>query len=196
MDLITVILLAIALCFDSFAVSVSSGMTCKSKWYCFRGIRFAIVLGFMQGAMTLTGWLLSWNFRSLIEQWDHWIAFSLLSFLGAKMIFFALKGGEEKSKPDAFSFTRSIVMGVATSIDAIIAGVSMAFLNITIVNPDNQFINILLSSSIIAFITLIASMTGLFIGKSTQSKLGNKAEVIGGIVLILIGIKVLIEHLT
>lgn len=196
MDLVTVILLAIALCFDSFAVSVSSGMTCSGKWFCFRGIRFAFVLGFMQGAMTLIGWFLSWNFRSLIEQWDHWIAFSLLLFLGIKMIYSALKGGKEESKLDSFAFSRSLVMGIATSIDAIIAGVTMAFLTITIVNPEKQLTNIMLSSGIIALVTLIASMTGLFVGKITQSKLGSKAEIIGGVVLILIGIKVLIEHLS
>lgn len=197
MDIITVFLIAIGLCFDSFAVSLSCGMSrcvCTKR----RGFRFAVVLAIFQGIMPLIGWLLAKRYLSTIESYDHWIAFVLLALLGGKMIKESLSsddGCDDKSQgSNPFSFRRSTILGIATSIDALIAGVAMAMVPITILSSGTQMTNMLIATTIIAFVTLIASSTGLYIGTKSRSKIGHRAELIGGIILILIGLKVLIEH--
>lgn len=199
MDLITVLLLAIALSFDSFAVSISSGLGC-GHWRILRGIRFAFVLGLMQGGMVFIGWALANGFHQFIEEWDHWVAFVLLLILGGKMIYGAIKerGNEQKLiSSNSLGFIKSLVLGVATSIDAIIAGVSIAFLKVTIID-NGQLTNVIFLSLIVMFVTLLASFVGLLVGHGCRGgfggKVGNNAELIGGIALVAIGIKILVEH--
>lgn len=197
MDLLTVFMFAVGLCFDSFAVSLSCGMS-RCTYTTARGIRFATVLALMQALMPLAGWLLASNFHKTIEDYDHWIAFILLCFLGGKMIkesFCTDCDDEVLSKGDPFTLKRSMVLGIATSIDALIAGVAMALIPISIVDA-SQLINILVAILIIGVVTFLASGTGLLIGRRTRSKLGSRSELIGGLILIAIGIKVLIEHLS
>lgn len=200
MDLLTAFLLSIALSFDSFAVSISSGLGC-GQWRILRGLRFAFVLGLMQGVMVFIGWALANGFHKFIEEWDHWVAFVLLFILGGKMIYGAIKerGHEQKLiSSNSLSFIKSFVLGVATSIDAIIAGVSIAFLKVTIID-NGQLTNVIFLSLIVMFITFFASFVGLLVGHGCRGgfggKVGNNAELIGGIALIAIGVKILIEHI-
>lgn len=199
MNLLTIFILAIALCFDSFAVSISCGLGC-GDWRLLRGVRFASIMGFMQGFMVFLGWALAATFHSSIANWDHWIAFILLFLLGGKMILGALKSIKENDGVTAnnLGFVKSLILGVATSIDAIIAGISIAFASVTIVEG-SQFQNIIIASVIVFGVTLIASYIGLMLGRGCRGgfggKIGKNAEFIGGVILILIGVKVLIEHL-
>lgn len=195
MDFITVFLFAIGLCFDSFAVSLSCGMarcTCTTG----RGIRFAAILALFQGVMPLSGWALAANFHHIIKDYDHWIAFVLLMVLGGKMVKESFVDKSEdgvSGKMNPFTLKQSSVLGVATSIDALVAGVAMAMVPITIVNG-SQLVNMLVASLVIGVVTFAASGTGLLIGNRSRSKLGSKSELIGGIILMAIGIKLLIEH--
>ncbi len=153
----------------------------------------------MQGIMPLIGWLITGEFSVYIKSWDHWIAFILLLFLGGKMIYGALKEGKEEERNEecnTFSLTKAVLMGIATSIDALIAGVALALVTIDIVEG-SQTQNVLFAIGIIFLVTFLASIVGLMIGKGIGKRLnlGTKSEIIGGIILILIGAKVLYEHL-
>lgn len=198
MNLITLLIFAIGLCFDSFAVSVSCGML-RCAWKTSLAFRFALILGVMQALMPLIGWGLAANFHSVIESYDHWVAFVLLLILGGKMIWGALKSDknqdDQQNQGNPFALRRAMVLGVATSIDALIAGVAMACLRLDIIPQASQLSNMMAAIFVIGLITFIASMIGLLIGRSAQGKIGEKAELIGGVILILIGTKVLWEHL-
>lgn len=192
MDFITLLLLAVGLSFDSFAVSVSCGV-CVA---CHRSkmLRFAAVLGFWQALMPMAGWLLTAQFQHTIDRLDHWLAFGLLFFLGGKMIWNALFSKEQGIKGDPFSWGQNTLMGIATSIDALIAGMAMALLPPTL--PEAPlWMNMLLAALMIGGVTVIASVTGLFIGRKSSGRLGERAELIGGGILILIGCRILLEHL-
>lgn len=189
-----VLLLAIGLCFDSFAVSVSAGMGCCT-WVRGRGVRFALILALMQALMPLLGWFLAFRFAGQISVWDHWIAFVLLLFLGGKMIVGSLKNkGDAPITNDPFRLKNSITMGLATSIDALAAGIALAMVSVEIVDA-SQFTNILLAIFVIGVVTFLASLVGLFLGRKTKGRLGARSELLGGLILILIGIKVLFEHI-
>lgn len=195
MGIFTIFLLALGLCFDTFAVSVSGGMGCCT-WSRGRGVRFATVLGLMQGLMPLIGWLLAAEFHTLIAVWDHWIAFVLLLFLGGKMVISGIRSkGDQAHKDDPFRWRNTLLLGLATSIDALIAGVALALVKVTILPDSSQCTNILLAVGIIAAVTIVASLVGLLLGHHTKGRLGARAEIIGGVILVLIGTKVLCEHL-
>lgn len=196
MDFITLLLFAVGLCFDSFAVSLSCGMSaCMPSRP--RLVRFAAVLGLCQGAMPLIGWAAATNFRTVIEAYDHWVAFVLLLFLGGKMIWESFRGeDEEQPAGNPFALGRNLVLGIATSIDALVAGIAMALLPLTIIPTDSQLLNMLAAVVIIALVTMISSLTGLYLGRRSRGRLGERAELVGGIILILIGVKVLVEHLS
>lgn len=196
MDFITLLLFAVGLCFDSFAVSLSCGMSCC---VCTRGrlVRFAAILGLCQGLMPLIGWSVATNFRTVIEAYDHWVAFVLLLFLGGKMIWESFqRNGEEQPSGNPFALGRNFVLGVATSIDALVAGIAMALLPLTIIPTPSQLLNILVAVFIIALVTMVSSLSGLYLGRRSRGRLGERAELLGGIILILIGVKVLVEHLS
>lgn len=195
MDFITLFLFAVGLCFDSFAVSLSCGMSCCA---CTRRrlFRFAAVLGLSQGLMPLIGWAVAANFRTVIEAYDHWIAFALLLFLGGKMIWESFgEEDDEHLKGNPFALGRNVMLGVATSIDALVAGIAMALLPLTIIPVESQLLNMLVAVVVIALVTLVSSLTGLYLGRRSRGRLGERAELIGGVILILIGVKVLVEHL-
>lgn len=195
MNLITVIILALGLCFDSFAVSLSHGiMQCgKRKAHFFR---FSLVLALFQGGMALLGWTVVSGFQHYIERFDHWIAFGLLTFLGLKMIWDTLHkpDGKEADCSD-FDLKNTLVLGIATSIDALITGAAMALIVIHILPGDTQLTNMLTASGIIFAVTFAACVMGIFLGRRAGNKLGKYAEIAGGIILIAIGLKVLLEHL-
>lgn len=185
MDLTTLFLIAIGLSLDSFAVSLANGLSIKklNAWLIFKS---SANLALFQGIMPAIGYYLAVGFQHIINFYDHWIAFVLLFLIGSKMIYEGLsKKEDKKEKGIELTRLRLVGQGVSTSIDALAIGVSFAFLAIDIVIP----------VIIIFIVTFIASFIGIKIGKFYGKKLGSKMEVLGGIILIGIGIKILIEHL-
>jgi putative Mn2+ efflux pump MntP len=183
MGAIEIILIGIGLSFDTFAVSVSTGLL-KNSIRFWQGVKIAFILAFFQSFMPLIGWLGGTQIANYISHFDHWIAFVLLSIIGVKMIIESFKHEEDK-KTNPLLFRVAVLMGLATSIDALVVGVSLAFLDIMIIQ----------SIIIIGIITFLAAMIGMLIGKNANGKLGKKVEIIGGLILIGIGLKILIEHI-
>lgn len=179
-----IILLGLGLSFDTFAVSLSTGLL-KSSIKFWQGVRFALVLAFFQALMPFLGWLGGIQIAEYIANIDHWVAFGLLSVTGIKLIIESFKDDEEK-KTNPLLFKVQVMMGIATSIDALAVGVSMAFIEVKIYQ----------SVIIIGIITFLAAMTGMLIGKCVNCKFGKRVEILGGIILIGIGLKILISHLT
>ena len=183
MDIISIILIAIGLSMDSFAVSVSNGLTIRNL-NIKRVLIISFSLAFFQAIMPLIGWFAGVGVEKQIKEYDHWIAFFLLSFIGIKMIYGGLKKNEIEKNTELKTWTL-IGQSFATSIDALAVGISFAFLDLPIIKP----------VLIIGFITFIASIIGLYAGKYFGRKLGKPVEIFGGIVLLGIGLKILIEHL-
>lgn len=177
-----ILILAVGLSMDAFAVSVCKGLSVKrlKPRHC---VISGLYFGGFQAGMPLLGWLLGKQFETLIKSVDHWIAFALLCIIGANMI------RESFGDPDElnalFSPRAMLPLAVATSIDALAVGVTFAFLDV----------DILSSVLIIGCTTFLFSAAGVKIGHSFGTKFKSKAELLGGIVLIAIGIKILIEHL-
>ena len=182
MGIISILLIAVGLAMDSLAVSISGGIVMRP--FCMRqSLRLALTMGIFQGGMTLLGWLMGVSFSSYITAFDHWIAFILLGFLGGKMIYESF--GEEETTISSFSTKTLLTLGVATSIDALAVGVSMAFLKTSIYFP----------AFIIGFVTFALSLIGVISGYRIGKIKGINVELFGGIILIAIGVKILIEHL-
>jgi len=182
MGIISILLIAVGLAMDSLAVSISGGIVMRP--FCMRqSLRLALTMGIFQGGMTLLGWLMGVSFSSYITAFDHWIAFILLGFLGGKMIYESF--GEEETTISSFSTKTLLTLGVATSIDALAVGVSMAFLKTSIYFP----------AFIIGFVTFALSLIGVIGGYRFGKIKGINVELFGGIILIAIGVKILIEHL-
>ena len=182
MGVLEIFLIGIGLSMDAFAVSICKGLSTrvlKIKHALTCGLYF----GFFQGFMPLIGYLLGTQFKDKIESIDHWIAFVLLFFIGFNMIKEAFENDEEVD-PD-FSFKAMLPLAVATSIDALAVGVTFAFLRV----------DIILSVTLIALTTFIISMIGVKIGHIFGLKYKSKAELAGGIILIGMGVKILLEHL-
>ena len=182
MDLISIFFIAVALAMDAFAVSVTNGLA-----MCTLRIRSALLIalffGAFQAIMPLLGWLAGFKFKEIIISVDHWVAFALLIFIGGKMIYEA--SVLEKKKMQVAAIPTLFILAIATSIDAFAVGITFVFLNV----------NILLPVIIIGIVTFIISYIGVWIGCNFGKNLSGKAEVIGGIILIIIGLKILIEHL-
>ena len=182
MGIISILLIAVGLAMDSLAVSISGGIVMRP--FCMRqSLRLALTMGIFQGGMTLLGWLMGVSFSSYITAFDHWIAFILLGFLGGKMIYESF--GEEETTISSFSTKTLLTLGVATSIDALAVGVSMAFLKTSIYFP----------AFIIGFVTFALSLIGVISGYRFGKIKGINVELFGGIILLAIGVKILIEHL-
>lgn len=188
MDLISLFLIALGLSMDSFAVSVSSGIILP-------GIRFnkamiiAFSLAFFQGLMPFLGWILGIGLQSYIRPVDHWVAFILLSVLGIKMIYESTKKEEDRSGFNPLHPKVLLTMSVATSIDALIVGMSLSFITIS------QTFLWLTPIFVIGGVTFFMSMLGILFGKKIGNQLGKKMEMLGGIVIVLIGLRILAEHL-
>ncbi len=185
MDPVTIIGIALALSFDSFAVSLSCGVI-ESGIRFRNAMRVALVLAFFQGGFTVLGFFLGSTVRQFIERFDHWVAFGLLLILGTRMVVEGLKKDEHKVQVDFSSLTILLTMAVGTSIDAFAVGISFALLKVQIWT----------AGVIIGAVTFLASMTAIRIGKSAGTRLGSRVEILGGIMLAAIGIKILIEHLS
>lgn len=191
MSYLELFLIAAGLCFDTFAVSVSGGVTlCKEKICVTTIFKIILTFAFFQSAFLLSGWLLGNTFSSIIQEWDHWIAFALLVFIGVKMLIdsFSVKKDKESKCVNLLKTHDLIVLSIATSIDAIAVGVSFACVNI--------YGNKITFATFSTFaITVFASFLGLRFGTFVGRKFEKYAGAIGGIILILIGIKILIEHI-
>ena len=182
MGFIELFILAVGLSMDAFAVSICKGLSVQRL-----RPRHALICGAyfggFQALMPLIGWLLGRQFEELIKSIDHWIAFGLLVLIGANMIRESF--GKEEELNDSFSFKTMLPLAIATSIDALAVGVTFAFLEVQIVP----------AISLIGVTTFVISAAGVKIGNVFGTKYKSKAELAGGIILILLGIKILIEHL-
>lgn len=181
------IAIAVGLAMDAFAVSVASGLAyCSMRMG--HTLRIALFFGGFQALMPVVGWLAGLSVKSYIVSIDHWIAFGILSFLGVKMIYEAVIIGKAEKGADIMNLFVLLGLAVATSIDALAVGVTFAFLNVVIVTP----------VIVIGVITFIMSFAGVVIGQRC-SGLGfssTKIEVAGGVVLIAIGLRILVEHIS
>ncbi|MDY3972034.1 MAG: manganese efflux pump MntP family protein [Clostridia bacterium] len=181
MGIIELFILAVGLSMDAFAVSVCKGLSLgkiKIKHMCIAGLWF----GGFQALMPLIGYLLGSNFSELVAKYDHWIAFVLLALIGGNMIKEAL-GKEEDSMDNSMGFKAMLLLAIATSIDALAVGVTFAFLDVPIVP----------AISFIGMVTFVLSAIGVKAGSLFGYKYKSKAELCGGIILILLGIKILLE---
>jgi len=179
-----ILLLAVGVSMDAFAVSIGKGLSVQ-KVTPKELLSVALWFGGFQALMPLIGYFLGASFADLVTKVDHWIAFGLLAFIGGNMIVEALKGGEVKPGDSSFSFRTMLLLAIATSIDALAVGVSLAFLQVSIWRP----------VAIIGLTTAAFSATGLLIGKKVGARFHSAAELLGGVILIAIGLKILVEHL-
>lgn len=178
-----ILIIGVALSMDAFAVSLCKGLSVpKLK------VKHALIVGLyfggFQALMPLIGYLLGFKFEDAIASIDHWIAFVLLVLIGANMIREALSG-EEEELDASFGFKTMLLLAVATSIDALAVGVSFAFLQV----------NIVTAALCIGVTTFVLSAAGVAIGNVFGARFKSKAEIAGGVILILMGIKILLEHL-
>ena len=183
MNFVDIFMIAIALSMDAFAVSICKGLSVQkagAKHMLTAGLYF----GAFQALMPLVGFLLGFKLERFIVSIDHWIAFVLLAIIGGNMIKEAF-GGEDDEHDASFSFKAMIPLAVATSIDALAVGISFAFLGVDIVT----------AALLIGMTTFILSAAGVLVGNAFGAKYKSKAEFAGGVVLILIGLKILLEHL-
>jgi manganese efflux pump family protein len=195
-EFITVFGIGIGLSMDAFAVSITQG-ACLD----IRSLRYPLILGItfgiFQAVMPLAGWILGSSFSRYIAQFDHWIAFVLLGIIGGKLFLDGFIEYREKRKAqiggydcaescvDRLRLRSLLMMGLATSIDALAVGVTFGMLDI----------NIWIAIIIIGIITFLVSASGVFIGKKTGPLLGDKMEMIGGVILFSLGLKILVEHI-
>ena len=184
MDLLSLFLLAVGLSMDAFAVAICKGLALKKIKFS-HALIVGLWFGGFQALMPLIGYFLGAQFRDAIAAYDHWIAFALLVLIGGNMIREALFEKEEPETDSALSFRSMLLLAIATSIDALAVGVTFAFLDV----------NIWTSVSLIGVTTCILSMIGVKVGSVFGAKYAKKAEFIGGMILILLGIKILLEHL-
>ena len=186
MDIISILLTALALSADAMSVSVTNGIAVK-RLKIGKVMLMAFLFGAFQFFMPVIGWLLGQSVSRYIEAYDHWIAFALLAFIGIKMMIESSKKDDEV-KADSFAFGTLIVMAVATSIDALAVGISFASISM-----DTG--NFWLAVSLIGVITFVLSLAGALLGKKLGDLFKKRAELVAGAVLVLIGVKIILEHL-
>lgn len=185
---ITVFLTGVALSMDAFAVAICKGLKMQKLNYKQMGL-IALFFGGFQALMPFIGWMLGHSFKDYIESFDHWVAFALLVFIGGKMIYEAFNGDDEDDDCSCFDIKELLVMAIATSIDAMAVGIAFA------IDGIDTLASILVAILIIGVTTFILSAVGVFIGHKFGAVYKSKAELAGGIILILIGAKILLEHL-
>lgn len=177
-------LIGIGLSMDAFAVSICKGLSMQKidKKYT---LCIGLFFGGFQALMPLTGYLLGSQFSGYIERFDHWIAFVLLALIGFNMIKESREEEEEEKPYAGVNFKELLILAVATSIDALAVGVTFAFLQVNIVS----------AITIIGCTTFVISIAGVYVGNVFASRYKSRAELTGGVILILIGLKILLEHL-
>ena len=179
-----ILLLAIGVSMDAFAVSIGKGLMAKrASWR--EALTVGLWFGGFQALMPVIGYYLGISFADLVTKIDHWIAFGLLVLIGGNMIREALRKDDDKPMDSSFGFRTMLVLAIATSIDALALGISFAFLGT----------NLWRAILIIGLTTFAFSVVGLLIGKKVGTRFHAGAEILGGIILIAIGVKILVEHL-
>ena len=184
LDALTILLIAVGLAMDAFAVSIAKGMTITAKRRR-AALLTATAFGGFQMLMPAVGWSAGLALTDLISSMDHWVAFGLLTFIGAKMIYEGIKKDPEKHDSTDLKLHALLILAVATSIDALMVGLSFAFLQTSILLP----------IAAIGAVTFGLSFIGFYFGSGLGKKFGHRIEIAGGIVLILIGLRILLEHL-
>ena len=184
MDTLDILVIAVALAMDCFAVSITSGLM-MDKPKLKTALIMALFFGGFQGLMPVIGWAAGISFANFIDSFDHWIAFGLLAFIGGNMIRESLSEKEEKIS-DTTNYKVLLGLAVATSIDALIVGINLGLMRNTLLVP----------SLIIAAVSFLLTIVGVYLGVYFKRICKFNFELVGGIVLILIGLKILIEHLT
>ena len=176
-------LIAFGLAMDSFSVSIANGLATRT-FKISKALTIALFFGFFQGLMPIFGWLAGESIPNYISAFDHWVAFGLLTIIGVKMIYESII-----NKPNnflrAYTIKVILILSLATSIDALAVGFSFSFLNISIFFP----------AIIIGVITFFLSFLGVYIGRRFGKILKNRIEIFGGLILIIIGLKILLEHI-
>jgi len=183
MSLITIILLAVGLGVDAFSVAIGIGATNNKKSW-FPVLRLAAAFGIFQFVMPIIGWLAGLTVVEIISSFDHWIAFGLLALVGGKMIWGGFEKESDEEKADQTRGWPLLLLSIATSIDALAVGFSFSVLK----NP------ILFPAVIIGVVCFFMTVTGMVFGKVLAKIFGRKVEIFGGLVLIAIGVKILIDH--
>lgn len=191
MDYLSIFFIAFGLSMDSFAVSVSSGLMLPAIRFQ-KAIIIAFSLAFFQGLMPFIGFMLGVSLLDFLKPIDHWVAFILLTTLSVKMLIESFKHEDERVAFNPLNPAVLITISVATSIDALIVGMTLALIDM---NNTYFWLSILIPVVIIGSVTFIMSMLGILFGKKVGIRFGKKMEMIGGIVLFLIGARILIEHL-
>ena len=193
MTIIELLILAASLCFDTFAVSLGGGMSLKNNRFSKKAFIMAF-FGFFQAALLFLGWAAGALFAHYIMEWDHWIAFLILAYIGGKMIYENISAKEEAEEEDKqksvnLENIRTLsILAVATSIDAIAVGVSLALVDIV-------FSRVLIVTLATFLFTALASFIGMESGRKAGEALGRRASLLGGTILLIIGIKIVLEHL-
>ena len=183
MNILEITLIALGLTMDAFAVSITLGLSVQKpsfRHFLIPGLYF----GFFQAIMPLIGYFAGIQFAQKIQNYDHWIAFVLLGLIGGKMIIDSFSKEKEKANDNPFKITTMLLLAVATSIDALAVGVTFAFFEI----------NIYKAIIIIGLITFCMAIAGVKIGNIFGAKYKSKAELLGGVVLVVLGVKMLVEH--
>lgn len=185
MSIVTIIIIAIGLAMDAFAVSVSTGATYKGP-RSNHAFRIAIAFGGFQAIMPVAGWFAGLTLRGFIKDYDHWVAFILLAFIGSKMIYESFKIKRVQKQTCGLTSAMLLVLAIATSIDALAVGITFSFLLAG---------SLLIAIIIIGAITFVLSYAGFYIGKRFGHFFENRIEVFGGLILLAIGFKILVQHL-
>lgn len=184
MSFLEIVLLSVGLSMDSLAVSVTEGALIQNYKH-HHMLKIGSVMGFFQAGMTISGYLTGMSFRKYITAFDHWIAFLLLLYIGGKMIYESTQKQEEEDKTDPLCYKTLCGLGIATSIDALAVGISLACIES----------GITLEALTIGIITFLLSAFGVYFGNHFSHKINLKLDLIGGLILIAIGTKILIEHI-
>ncbi len=186
MNPFSLLFIAVGLAMDAFAVSIASGFAVRKLHFRY-AVKIAFLFGLFQGVMPVIGWLAGSKLVEYIAAIDHWIAFGLLSFVGGKMIYESTVFCEDEAcDQDPKRIYVLLSLAIATSIDALAVGLTLSFINVNIVTP----------ALIIGIITFTLSLAGVYIGDKVGHFFESKIEILGGIILIGIGIKILTEHLS
>ncbi|MDO8567236.1 MAG: manganese efflux pump MntP family protein [Dehalococcoidales bacterium] len=184
MDFVTLFLIAVGLSADCFAVALSAGCSIKTPSPS-QVLRTSLAFGIFQTLMSLLGWLAGRVVLGLIANYDHWVAFGLLAFVGGRMLWGSFRPQKHQRQDDITRGVSLLILSVATSMDALAVGLSFALLAI----------NIAIASSIIGVVALAVTATGFMVGRKAGDLMGKRAETAGGIILIAIGLRILLSHL-
>ncbi|MEE9912310.1 MAG: manganese efflux pump MntP family protein [Deltaproteobacteria bacterium] len=184
MDLLTIFLLAVGLGIDAFSVAIGIGASNRARSWA-PVLRLSLAFGIFQFVMPLAGWLAGSTVVGLIQDFDHWVAFALLAVIGGKMIWEGFEKESDEKKADQTRGWPLLLLSIATSIDALAVGFSFSLLQAPILFP----------AAAIGVVCFVMTAVGMIFGKGLARIFGKKVEILGGLVLIAIGVKILIEHL-